>query len=191
MKHDWYVWDGEIDEKVIDGIVKRCEKLPTNDAVVNKGGKDFDSDGEHTKEERRSIVRWANRDRELRDIIWEYGTKANDKAFGFDIIDKFEIQYTTYDGDDKGFYTWHADNNYFSSGHYDRKISVVIQLSDPSEYEGGKFEFDFNGDIVSPKGFDKKGSIIAFPSFHKHRVTEVTKGKRNSLVSWIEGPHFK
>jgi len=56
---------------------------------------------------------------------------------------------------------------------------------------GGKFEFDIAGEIISPEGFEKKGSIIAFPSFLKHRVTNVTKGTRNSIVSWIQGPHFR
>jgi PKHD-type hydroxylase len=37
----------------------------------------------------------------------------------------------------------------------------------------------------------KKGTVIAFPSFIPHRVTELTSGVRKSLVGWIEGPKFR
>ena len=183
MKHNYWLWQAELSDEVIDGIIERCETIPVIDAVV--GAKTYDTSV------RRSKVRWTTDDSELRKIIWDYGTTANGNAFGFDIINKFDIQYTTYLDSDSGCYNWHTDNEFMKDGYYDRKLSVVIQLSDPSEYEGGKFEFDIDGEVFSPEGFEKKGSIIVFPSFLKHRVTEVTKGTRNSLVSWIEGPHFR
>jgi PKHD-type hydroxylase len=183
MKHNWWIWKSELSDEVIDGIIGRCETYPIEDAVV--GNDNYDN------KIRRSKVRWVGDDSDLRNIIWDFGLTANGNAFGFDIIDKFDIQYTTYNSSDKGCYNWHEDTDFMKDSYYDRKISVVIQLTDPSEYEGGKFEFEINGEIVSPEGFEKKGSIIAFPSFMKHRVTNVTKGTRNSLVSWIQGPHFR
>ena len=184
MKHNWWIWQSEFSDEIIDGIIERCETYPVDNAVVG-------TDNDYNDEIRRSKVRWVDDDSELRKIIWDYGLNANDNAFGIDIINKFGIQYTTYHSTDKGCYNWHTDNDWLREGYYDRKISVVIQLTDPSDYEGGKFEFDNAGEIFSPEGFEKKGSIIVFPSFMKHRVTEVTKGTRNSLVSWIEGPHFR
>jgi PKHD-type hydroxylase len=56
-------------------------------------------------------------------------------------------------------------------------------LSDPSEFEGGEFQFQENESVKM-----KKGSVIAFPSFLKHQVTPVTSGKRYSAVCWINGP---
>ena len=184
MKHNYWMWKSELSDEVVDGIIERCEKYPIKDAVIGSGNI-------HNKDIRRSVVRWPNDDSELKDIIWNYGLNANDNAFGFDIINKFDIQFTTYHSTDKGCYNWHKDNNFIAESYYDRKLSVVIQLNDPSDYEGGNFEFDVDGGKFSPEGFEKKGSIIVFPSFLKHRVTEVTKGTRNSLVSWIEGPHFR
>jgi hypothetical protein len=35
------------------------------------------------------------------------------------------------------------------------------------------------------------GELILFPSFLMHRITPVTKGKRNSLVGWTTGKPFK
>ena len=183
MKHNYWIWQSELSDEVIDGIIERCEECPASKA---------EADGHNVDDGyRRSVVRWPNDDSELKDIIWNYGNDANGSAFGFDIINKSDIQYTTYNSADKGCYNWHEDNEFAKEGYYDRKLSVVIQLNDPSDYEGGKFEFDISGKVFSPEGFEKKGSVIIFPSFLKHRVTEVTKGTRNSLVSWIQGPHFR
>lgn len=183
VKNEWWLWKSELSDEVIDGIIERCEGLPVQESTICGNKEDFSI--------RKSKVKWANKDSELREIIWGYGSVANSNAFGFDITNKFDIQFTTYKGKDKSYYTWHTDNNWLGEGFYDRKVSLVIQLSDPSDYEGGKFEFETNGEIISPEGFEKKGSIIAFPSFMKHRVNPVTKGTRHSLVSWIEGPHFR
>ena len=101
------------------------------------------------------------------------------------------MQYTNYDSSIEGHYGWHQDTDFLEEGYDARKVSVVIQLSDPSEYEGGEFQFYIEEEIVSPPQFKTKGTVIVFPSFLKHRVTKVTKGSRNSLVSWIMGPHFK
>ena len=76
---------------------------------------------------------------------------------------------------------------------------MVLQLSDPSEYEGGQLELkeskkDKNSVSISEqdqKDIMKKGSIIVFPSFFTHRVTPVTKGTRMSLVAWVSGPLFR
>ena len=67
-----------------------------------------------------------------------------------------------------------------------------MQLSNPSEYEGGVFELT-DADFTKQDKFNlkQKGSVLIFPSFIKHRVTPVTKGERKSLVGWIEGPSFR
>jgi PKHD-type hydroxylase len=67
---------------------------------------------------------------------------------------------------------------------------MVIQLTDPSLYTGGNLELQ----VSQPPEFNalrKKGTIIIFPSFIKHRVTKLESGERNSLVAWIEGPPWR
>ena len=71
---------------------------------------------------------------------------------------------------------------------YDRKLSVVVQLTDPDEYEGGEFKFKY---VEQPEGFNNRGSVLVFPSYLEHCVTPVTKGTRHSLVTWIEGPRWR
>ena len=66
---------------------------------------------------------------------------------------------------------------------------MVLQLSRPDEYEGGRLELD--RDQPTKGEFDARGTVIIFPSFLKHRVTQVTRGVRHSLVGWMEGPNFR
>jgi PKHD-type hydroxylase len=66
---------------------------------------------------------------------------------------------------------------------------MTIQLTDPDEYEGGDLQFMINQRVVTAPR--EKGTIIVFPSFILHRVTEITKGTRESIVAWVSGPAFR
>ena len=67
--------------------------------------------------------------------------------------------------------------------------TLIIQLSDSTEYEGGDFTFS---EVESPNQTSKdKGTVLVFPSYLQHKVTPVTKGERKSLVAWFEGPQWK
>ena len=123
--------------------------------------------------------------------IWAHILKANANNFGFDLVKDFNMQFGEYKEDDKGFYDWHADQGLVTNKLIDRKLSIVVQLTDPSEYEGGQLEFNVEGNLFTPNNFEKKGSVIVFPAFYMHRVTPVTKGVRNSLVAWVNGPNFR
>ena len=77
-----------------------------------------------------------------------------------------------------------------------RKLSMIINLTDPNEYKGGELQFDFRNEaagknIHTCEAMKEKGSIVIFPSFVWHRVTPVTEGTRYSLVNWIVGKNFK
>jgi PKHD-type hydroxylase len=70
-----------------------------------------------------------------------------------------------------------------------RKLSFTLVLSDTKTFKGGDLEFDTGGPYVAAE--QKRGRIIAFPSFVKHRVTPIKKGVRKSVVWWVLGPKFK
>ena len=84
------------------------------------------------------------------------------------------IQITTYNEGE--YYNWHKDG----SGFGFRKLSLTIQLNDPSEYEGGEFEFKDFGVMKL-----EKGDACLFAPNLLHRVKPVTKGVRHSVVSWF------
>ena len=71
---------------------------------------------------------------------------------------------------------------------------MSLQLSDPTEYEGGQFCIDKHAvgpDLMDPNIFAPKGSIVVFPSYIQHCVTPVKSGVRKSLVCWWNGPSYR
>lgn len=187
MNQLWRLWSGVLDDSTVSEIITECEYYSPQDATIGLGG-DTSNDNYRVSE-----VRWIDKNdvnsKFIADLIWNYSSEANRNAFGFDIAMVNEIQYTIYHGSNQGKYDWHFDTFWANPTAFDRKISIIIQLSDDSDYEGGNFELD--SQYQQPKNLRTKGTILAFPSFISHRVTPVTKGTRKSLVAWIEGPKFK
>lgn len=140
---------------------------------------------------RDSRIHWIpkNNDWEwLYSKIGNFVFRANETMWNFDISFMNEqIQYTEYDADYSGKYDWHVD---FGAGISSmRKIAIVIQLSDPNEYEGGELQFYTTKNLtIAPKD---KGTVICFPTYFLHRVTPLAKGKRRSLVLWVSGTPFR
>lgn len=88
------------------------------------------------------------------------------------------IQFTKYQ--EGYFYDWHKD----CGGHtFPRKLSLVVQLTDEKNYEGGNLEF-FQPQLLNPTP-KTRGTVIFFPSNEWHCVKPVASGIRNSLVAWI------
>lgn len=79
-------------------------------------------------------------------------------------------------------YTWHEDSFMMSKNNYIRKVTTICMLSDLSEFEGGKLEFEDIGEITL-----EQGDVISFPSFSKHRVTPVISGLRKTATLWVSG----
>ena len=119
-----------------------------------------------------------------KDNIWLFdkllaiAMKANDYyKFNIDFFDV--VQLIKFEEGDS--YDWRFDAGYARAGN--RKLSLTVQLSAPEDYEGGNLVVDIN-DFTAPRAI---GSVTVFPSFVKHKVTEVTKGTRHSLVIWCSG----
>jgi len=111
----------------------------------------------------------------------------NDKTYQFDIYGLTEdIQFTEY-SEIEDHYDWHFDSGPFTQV---RKISMVIQLSDPKDYEGCELEI-INAPTSENNRTKNQGALLVFPSYIAHRVTGLKSGKRYSLVVWAGGPNFK
>ena len=121
-------------------------------------------------------------------VIW-----ANDQHYGFDLHGLWQqinfLRYTMpqFEGEEPGHYDWHQD--YGGGDSSQRKLSVVIQLSKPEDYDGCRLEmFTQNAFDVGMVG---QGDMVVFPSWMPHRVTDITRGERHALVSWVSGPPFR
>mgnify|MGYP000164339829 CR=1 FL=1 len=70
-----------------------------------------------------------------------------------------------------------------------RKLGFILQLSEPSSYEGG--DVILHNVPTDAKGLRAQGTLIVFPSYWLHRVTAITKGYRHSIVGWVHGHNFR
>lgn len=181
----WAWWEGTFTEPELDWLQERAMKAEQQATV---GG---NPTGEELAKIRRSQVSWMNK---TQDTAWVFEKLAhvasllNAQFFRFDLTGFGEaLQLTNYDQSENGMYGWHQD--YFPTVNISRKLSLVVQLTDPAQYEGGNLQVMTNG---APKNVRKqRGLIAAFPSYALHQVTPVTQGSRQSLVAWISGPAFK
>jgi PKHD-type hydroxylase len=118
--------------------------------------------------------------------ITDISLNLNERFFKFDLFGLNEgLQFTNYQAP-SGKYGKHVDRGINMSV---RKLSISIQLTDPEEYEGGELYLyvDDKGDVMDKA----QGTLIMFPSYVLHEVMPVTKGERNSLVTWVTGKQFK
>ena len=164
------------------------------------------------RDKRNSQNAWIPTTHWIGGFIWHYVQRANRENFLYDIrnIDGESIQFTKYQ--EGQFYSWHNDAGLAT--HYKpvsignrgngseiaqdflnenceliRKLSVVVQLSSPDDYEGGNLQImaEDGKSYIVPR---KRGTVIVFDSRAQHRVLKVTKGCRRSLVGWVCGPRW-
>jgi PKHD-type hydroxylase len=163
------------------------------------------------KDKRTSKNAWIPTTHWVSGFIWHYVMRANRENFLYDLrnIDGESIQYTSYS--EGNFYGWHNDAGLMTAykpksigNRIDglaedfvnenielvRKLSFVLQLSDPNEYEGGNLQLlsEDGKSYIAPR---QRGTIILFDSRTQHRVLKITKGVRKSLVGWCVGPRWR
>ena len=138
---------------------------------------------------RRTKLNWVLPDKDNEWIFSRIGhcvSQINSEFFQFDLRHFSEpLQFTNYLSQDAGKYSWHQDFGSVTS----RKLSVVVQLTDPSQYEGGNLQLLTAGEPINVE--KRRGMVAFFPSWTLHQVTPVTAGTRQSLVTWVTGPRFK
>lgn len=179
-RQTWQMFVESISEDIIKEIVDSIDKT--------EKAKMFNDDSGKSKF-RSSRVSFIN-DIKVLNLLYDYVDVANKNAFGVSVFKEASIQYTEYHATENGHYDWHHDIDWNANDIVDRKLSVTVQLSNPSEYEGGDFMFR---EVPQLPSIDckKKGTVLVFPSYLFHKVSPVTKGIRRSLVAWFEGPSWR
>lgn len=176
-------WENEFTDQQLNWLQERA--LNSNERAVIGGA----TEGDELLKIRRSYVSWLNFDNENEWVFKKLShvvSSLNTQFYRFDLTGFGEpLQLTNYDNSENGMYGWHQD---YGKG-ISRKFSLVLQLTDPSQYEGGNLQILTSGQPLTVK--KQRGLIVAFPSYHLHQVTPVTQGNRQSLVAWISGPPFK
>ena len=186
-----YTTPTKLPEEMLNSMVTYVEEREYFPAKTHRGAELEDG----IKDNRRSSsVSWINWDEWIPGILYNMIYSANKEYFKYDITHfNSKIQSTIYTSENRDHYTWHVDNSTPSLNtdkQEERKLSISLILSGPDEYEGGELQFAYY------KGFNasvrpQRGTAIIFPGWMPHRVRPVTKGKRISLVGWVDGPMFK
>lgn len=198
VTYPYVYWDNMFTDEELEKVMEYCETLEKIDgATVGKDGKQ-DTDNPS----RNSTVAWGNPNPESQWIFDRFlwvADRLNERFYEFD-LNGFEVfQYTIYNGDSEnpGKYDYHMDTVMGLDKPLEmmetRKLSLSLCLSDPDDYEGGEFYVQTGSPDQDKlmKMEQKKGRVLAFPSFMIHGVAPVTKGTRKSIVIWVEGPKFK
>jgi len=190
MNGMWQMWHKNFSKPVCEEIIYEGLKISPIEASVG-----FNNYSQNNSV-RKSTVRWIDRKHPKLNWLFDEFTNffhiANHNAFGVELWRLNEIQFTEYTEETQGFYHWHNDINWDDGRCVHRKLSLILQLSDPEDYIGGEFEMQpLYLSSPSPKEIKEQGTIIVFPSFLVHKISPIIKGNRHSLVAWIEGPKWK
>ncbi len=189
MRSTSYYWAEELSGEYLDELIHKLETEYTL-----KPGKILVEGGNTNSKIRSTSVSFVSAQDfpEIWDLGQAYITEANCKSYNFDLTRIGDCQFAVYNSDTSDFYDWHVD--YLATCEVqNRKVTMVVQLSDPKDYDGGDLEFKFLNEHLKEGSevLKQRGTVITFPSFIPHRVTPVTKGIRKSLVFWMEGPAFR
>lgn len=178
----FWKWDAAIPKEVCKASLEAIDWATSEMASVNTGAQVIDPSI------RRTDVVWQHFMQPLGCIARAYMQSANEDAgWNFELRRQENTQIGRYKSSDEGFYDWHMDAAAPKEG-IQRKLSCVVLLNDPSEFEGGALEFKIReGENV----LTAQGDVIVFPSYMEHRVTPVTKGVRYTSVAWASGPSFR
>jgi PKHD-type hydroxylase len=206
MAHQTVWYFSGLSEKVIESIEEdlRVYDNEVNDSILTGNVVDHKI--------RNSKNTWIPTSHWIAGLAWHYVERSNRENFLYDIdhIDGESMQYTHYGVGE--YYKWHSDADLSSAytpesgegrtweSHENylnkkcekiRKLSFIIQLSNPEDYDGGNVQFMSLGGKKSYFLPREKGTIAVFDSRADHRVHKITRGKRKSIVGWVVGPRWR
>jgi len=188
-----------LSQPVLQEIIQQCEQFrphatPTN--ILTKEGIQQDKSYRDNVSCAIPTYHW------FAGMIWHYIMRVNQHNFQYDItcFGDDMIEFMSYNVG--GYYKWHQDHTLFNynkhtesiehvydmNHQFNRKISFSLLLND--DYEGGELQI-----LKHPSGLTKvpkkAGTLVIFDSNCYHRVTKITKGRRDALVGWVIGPRWR
>lgn len=170
----FWKWDDAVSPAMCDILLEERKVLQETNGTVGEDKEIISV--------RNSKVCWVKTNHWIESVMYNHSLYANELAgWAFQMGRPERVQLAAYDI--SGFYSWHEDWTPLATRPNIRKISSVLLLSNPEEFEGGQFEFEGNGPVEM-----KRGTLIVFPSFVRHQVTPVTSGIRYSATCWVTGP---
>src|SRR5438105_13205209 len=127
-------WQGLFSEAELDAITRYGDTLALENAELSVGGAAYDSI-------RKTLVAWVARNPQTEFFhrrLEEAVLALNARFFRFDLSGLADFQYALYGGPEGGHFAWHKDYGRDASDPLQepRKLTISLQLSDASDYEG-------------------------------------------------------
>jgi len=164
----WVVgWRNAFTSKELDAIEAYGDSLEPMKAEID--GRKADN----TDHLRITRIAWMDR---VPQVEWLYAKieqavlEMNSRLYKYDLYGLVEnFQYTVYHASEGGHYDWHCDTGKMAQP---RKISLTLQLSEPSAYEGGPVAGGGRGADPRPQSARHSGgfSILCVASGHPGHV---------------------
>lgn len=181
----WRVYEGALSPEECDQVIEDMKEVESWTGGVVRG--DDAEESEVNDQIRNVSIKTVGYEHcswiydKLNQLVWD----AN-QYYRYDLVGFMEQMQLLHYGEDinGGHYNLHQDHG--PGALSTRKLTVIVQLTDPELYEGCETEVMCSGFV--PKG---KGDVVVFPSYTPHHVTPLTKGERNALVVWVNGPPFR
>lgn len=175
----WFL--GEISEELCNKAIEEFKLVPAKAASMGENDDFINNSHRNTTVSFIPAEHWLTAD------MRNFGEHASKECtWDFEITGNEDIQFAEYAVGQH--YKWHVDTFPLGLQKFDRKVTVIMLMSDPADYEGGDLFIRLYRDY---KPELKKGSVIAFPSFLEHQVIPVTSGVRYSATMWLNGPRFR
>lgn len=190
MRGEWAYFKSYFSKDTCERILDKGLQLPAKDAQLGVAGEGTASDY------RKSKIRFIQKDNQdfqfLFSDLWYAARWANNDFFDFHLSDITYLQLAEYDASYGGEYKKHHDVFWMNNDpRFHRKLTCVVQLSDPSTYDGGDFEVYDTTTTLPAEEIRAQGTIIIIPSFIPHAALPITRGVRYSLAAWFDGPKWR
>lgn len=190
MKGEWCYFKSYFTPEQCSKILEDGLTIEAEDAKIGSQGELVVTD--YRKSKIRFIQKSDSRFEWLFDAMWKMVIQANDEWFGFHISKIDYIQLAEYDSSYAGNYQMHHDVFWINGDpYYHRKLTAVVQLSDPNTYTGGELILAPPTTQLDQNEVKEQGTAIFFPSFLEHEAKVVTSGTRYSLACWFDGPKWR
>jgi PKHD-type hydroxylase len=180
---DWVSWDNEFSDNELKLITDYCEQQ------LSLFGSDKDYGGKKVTLSNLGEISF------IKDRISKIAQQVNKDYFQFNLSNAMNISYIKFQKEN--YLPWHMDNVLWINEGDDpesitfipRKLTMVLQLSNSDEYEGGEFRIVSDGGEYS--AVKKKGIFNIFPGYMVHTVTPIISGIRRVLQITCTGSKFR
>ncbi|MGH3669236.1 MAG: JmjC domain-containing protein, partial [Pseudonocardiaceae bacterium] len=178
---DWLRCRDRLTDADCDDIISTCLEFPLTPPTTV----DEEQYPNHRRAHSRKVT-LSGKTRWLYELLCDVAAEATRTNFHLKLTGiTRHPQYVEY-SPGRGHFARHNDYSH-DQADSPRKLTIIIQLSAPEDYRGGRLQ-TFGVDVTDLP--QERGSILIIPSFVYHCVTPVTQGIRRALVSWIAGPRL-